>query len=480
MDEVWRPFWATPLRMRAYLVVVVLAALVLPFLVSAPLRSPLPQGLTALALIAASVVNVELGRVLSGGLAHEQQPHKALSAWAFACALLLPPPWLLVLVPVTYLHARWRGIRVVAWKWAGSAAFVILAGLVVSLLRAALFGPRSDFMLGAGGMGLVTILLTAAAFLLVEMLLFAGSALLNDAADEIWLRQQLRSPAFYRTEAAVLLMGGLLAAVWTGGAWFGLLFVPIYALAQRAALHEPLRAQADLAEELAQRNAELERANQFKVDLLGMLGHEIGNPLTAVQGFAELGRDALALGDVPTAQHALGVVERSSTQVRAVVHDILEMVSAERGRLTAAPEPCPLAPRIDAALAALGSERRPTVRCPEDAMARVQPGHLDQVLGNLLGNAEKYAGGATLVEVATRPDGAVEVRVEDEGPGVPPAFRERLFERFSREVGSAARVAGTGLGLFITRELVRANGGEVTHRDRHPTGSAFVVTLPGV
>lgn len=480
LREAWAPFWAAPLPERGYLALAVAAAAVLPLVVEAPLRSPLPQVLTTAALVAASVLNVELGRVLFGGLARNHQPHKALSAWAFACALLLPPPWLLVLVPVTYLHARWRGIRIALWKWVGSAAFLIVAGVVVGLVRRAVFGQHSDFMAGAGGHGLVAVGLSAAAFLACETLLFAGSAMLNDPEDEVWLRQTLRSAAFYRTEAAVLLMGGLLAAVWTGGAWFCLLFVPIYALAQRAALHEPLRAQAELADQLALRNAELERANQFKVDLLGMLGHEIGNPLTALQGFAELGRDALEIGDLPTAAHALGVVERSATQVRAVVHDILEMVSAERGMLTAAPEPCQLAPRIHAALASLGSPRPPAVRCPEDAIARVQPGHLDQVLANLLGNAEKYAGGATLVEVVSLPGGEVQLIVEDGGPGVSAPFRERLFERFSREAGSAARVEGTGLGLFITRELVRANGGDIAHRDRRPTGSAFVVTLPGV
>lgn len=475
----WAAFWRTPVRVRIYLLAVAAAALVLPFVVQAELRSPLPEALTALMLVAASVVNVELGRVLSGGLARTQQPHKALSTWAVACALVLPPVWLLVIVPVTYVHARWRGIRVALWKWVGSAAFLVVAGVAAAAVRHGLSGAESDWMAGNGGHGLVTVLVTAATFLAVETALFAGSAVLNERADEIWLRQTLTSPAFYATESGVLLMGGLLAAVWTGGAWFTLLFVPIYALAQRAALHEPLRAQADLAAQLAARNADLERANQFKVDLLGMLGHEIGNPLTAIQGFAEVGADALAADDLPTARHAFDVVERSGDQVRAVVHDILRMVSAERGDLVAVPEPCPLTPHLHAAVQALGTDQRPTVRCPDDLLARVQPGHLDQVLANLLGNAEKYAGGATLLEAATRDDGTVRIVVEDAGPGVPGAFHDRLFERFTRAAGSADGVDGTGLGLFITRELVRANGGDVTHVARQPTGSRFVVTLPG-
>ncbi|MGN6250901.1 MAG: sensor histidine kinase [Marmoricola sp.] len=473
-------FWRTPVRVRVYLVLVGVAALVLPLVVGAPLRSPLPQGLTALMLVAASVINVELARVLSGGLARSQQPHKALSSWAVACALMLPPEWLLVIVPVTYVHARWRGIRVVLWKWVGSAAFLVVAGVAAAAVRHLLSGSQSDWMIGNGGRGLVTVVVSCVVFLLVETALFAGIAWLNDRDDEVWLRRTLASASYYRTELAVLLMGALLAAVWTGGAWFTLLFVPIYALAQRAALHEPLREQADLAAELAARNADLERAHQFKVDLLGMLGHEIGNPLTSVQGFAELGAEALALGDLPTARHALGVIERSGGQVRDVVHDILAMVSAEGAVLVATPEPCPLAPRLQAAVTALPGGQVPSVRCAEGLSARVQPGHLDQVLANLLGNAAKYAGGATFLEAVPLEDGRVQISVEDAGPGVPDRFRTRLFDRFSRDDASASRIEGTGLGLFITRELARANGGDVTHRDREPSGSVFAVTLPGV
>ncbi|MGZ4489576.1 MAG: sensor histidine kinase [Nocardioidaceae bacterium] len=75
-------------------------------------------------------------------------------------------------------------------------------------------------------------------------------------------------------------------------------------------------------------------------------------------------------------------------------------------------------------------------------------------------------------------DGQVEVRVTDAGPGVPPAFRAHLFQRFSRDAGTAQQVMGTGLGLFIARELARANHGDIMLRDRNPSGSVFVLALP--
>lgn len=470
--------WRTPPAVRAYLLTTGLAAIILPVTVQAPIDASTPEWLTAAALIAISVLNIEISRVLAGGLARTQQPHKALSAWAFVCALLLPPIWLPVIVAVTYSHARWRGIRVPLWKWIGSASFLVLAGMAASLVCEAMVGTQANWMHGDGGRGLLTVVTAAAVFLVVESLLFAGIAFLNDPADEVWLRRTLASWSFYSTEAGVLLIGGLLSAVWTGGVWFSLLFVPIYTLAQRASLHEPLRERAETAAQLARKNEELELANQFKIDLIGMLSHEIGNPLTAVQGWAQLGEEALDAGETESARKALAVIERNAVQIRAVLYDIFTMVSSDRGALAAAPEPCSVAGHLSAAASGRPPGLQPRVECPEGLVAAVQPGHFDQMLANLLSNADKYAGGATLVAAGTDADGLVEVRVEDAGPGVPEGFRTHLFQRFSRGAENQGDVLGTGLGLFITRELARANGGEVRHVDRSPTGSVFVLTLP--
>lgn len=479
----WQEFWATPLRVRVYLTAVGVAALVLPFAMRdlGPHGPLLPSLLTAAVLVLVSVLNVELGRRLSGGLSHTQQPHKALSAWAFASALLLPTPWLLVVVPLTYAHARWRGIRLPLWKWTGSAAYLVLAGTAVAAFRDAVLGDTSNWMAANGGLGLVVMLVAAGIFLAVESLLLAGSALLGPAEDEVWLRRTLTGLSFYATEGGVLLIGGLLSAVWTGGAWYVVLFVPIYALAQRAALHEPLRERAEAAAELAERNRELELANQFKIDLMGVLGHEVGNPLTAVLGHADRGVEALEAGDPATASRSFAGVERSALQIGHVLHDLLVLVSSDRGALTAHPRPTPLRERLVAAADSQPLGARPVVACPSDLTALVQPGHLDQVLANLLSNATKYAGGATCLTAGATDSGAVEVAVVDHGPGVPEAFREHLFERFSREAGSAQKVLGTGLGLFIARELARANGGDLLHRPGPDgTGSQFVVVLQPV
>lgn len=240
-------FLRTPIRLQAWVSGTVAAAVVLPFALHHVARSHTAHGevLTGVLLVGLSTLNVEIGRMLEGGVSDSQRPHKGLSAWAFAAALLLPSWWLLPVVATTYAHAWWRGLRVPPWKWVGSAAYVVLAGLAASTTASSLLGDETDLMLGDGRRGVAAVVVAALAFLAVETLLFHGSAFLNTADDEAWLRATLRSPSFYLTEAAVLLVGGLSAGIWTGGGWFVLLLAPVYGVTQRAALHEPLRERAE-------------------------------------------------------------------------------------------------------------------------------------------------------------------------------------------------------------------------------------------
>ena len=241
-------FSATPLRVQVLIVAAIAVALVVPFALADAGRTGTAHQpiLTALLLVLLSALNVELGRIAEGGLVDSQRPHKALSAWAFTSALLLPTPYLVPVVAISYAHARWRGLRVPLWKWVGSAAYLVIAGFVAGVFAAFVMGDETNFVHGNGFSGTVAVVLAAVAFLAVETGLFHLSAYLNHAGDEEWLRRTLRSRSFYTTEASVLLLGGLFAAIWTGGPWFVLLVIPVYGLAQRAALHDSLREQAEI------------------------------------------------------------------------------------------------------------------------------------------------------------------------------------------------------------------------------------------
>jgi diguanylate cyclase (GGDEF)-like protein len=236
-------------RLQAYLVVIVLASLALPVWLRhvgvQETRNPLVW--TFAVVLALTAGNVELGRWMEGAVHDSPRPHRGLSACVLTAGMLLPPPYLLGVVALGFGHARWRGLRVPLWRWVSLASFMVLAGLAAAAVRRLLTGHQPNLMHGNGGRGLLAVVLAALAFLAVESaLLYAGGVL--NGVEDARMRKTLRRPAFHLHEAAVLLMGGLSAAVWDAGAWFMLLLVPVYALAQRSVLNDELRQRVDTDE----------------------------------------------------------------------------------------------------------------------------------------------------------------------------------------------------------------------------------------
>jgi two-component system phosphate regulon sensor histidine kinase PhoR len=135
------------------------------------------------------------------------------------------------------------------------------------------------------------------------------------------------------------------------------------------------------------------------------------------------------------------------------------------------------------ALAAKADQRGVAVAVAIDASLRVHadPTALGQILQNLLDNAIKYAaeGGHVRVRAATAEGNAVRIEVEDDGPGVEPKHRERVFERFYRvDPGRSRELGGTGLGLSIVKHLAETMGGRVGMRPAERRGSVFWFELP--
>jgi signal transduction histidine kinase len=102
-----------------------------------------------------------------------------------------------------------------------------------------------------------------------------------------------------------------------------------------------------------------------------------------------------------------------------------------------------------------------------------------EIIGGLLHNATKYAPEGTTISVAVGRDGDhATVRVTDEGPGVPPEDRERIFHPFVRGNGASRTASGSGIGLYACRRLVEAQGGRLWYEDQDGRGAMFVFTLP--
>jgi PAS domain S-box-containing protein len=237
-----------------------------------------------------------------------------------------------------------------------------------------------------------------------------------------------------------------------------------------------------LAQEERQR---AEEANRLKDDFLATVSHELRTPLTAMIGWVKM----LRTGRLPPDKHAkaLETVDRN-TQVQAqLIEDLLDVSRIISGKLRMETQPVHL---VDVVQAAMESVRPAADARGIRFQAELEPGEdvvmgdsgrLQQVVWNLLSNAVKFSPGGSRVQVRLRRlEGAVEVTVRDEGPGIPADFLPHIFERFRQlEGGTMRRHGGLGLGLAIVRHLVELHGGTVHAASEGPgRGATFTVRLP--
>ncbi|GHJ16336.1 MULTISPECIES: sensor histidine kinase [unclassified Micromonospora] len=233
-----------------------------------------------------------------------------------------------------------------------------------------------------------------------------------------------------------------------------------------------------VAAALAARQASETRVRQFVADA----SHELRTPLAAIRGYAEVARRGRQ--EVPPdVAHALRRVESESTRMTSLVDDLLLLARLDSGRPLAA-EPVDLtAMAVNAVSDAhvAGPEHHWQLDLADEPLTVTGDGHrLHQVLTNLLANARVHtpAGTTVTTRLSPAPDG-VELRVTDDGPGVPAELQPEVFERFARGDSSRSRAHGsTGLGLAIVAAVVEAHHGRVEVASR-PGHTAFTVWLPG-
>lgn len=242
---------------------------------------------------------------------------------------------------------------------------------------------------------------------------------------------------------------------------------------------------AILAREAAQAEA-VRQSESLKTALLSGVSHELRTPLAAIRLSAtalqrpEVWRDAEARAEL------LDALDQEAARLNARVGSLLAMSRVESGSLVLDLADVNASEIVSAALRHLG----PTAQADRLRIAvaqglpavRADVAVMGVALANLVDNALKYAPSDTLVEIGAAPEAGspfVRLAVSDRGPGLAPAERERVFERFYR-AGTAGtrRSAGTGLGLSITRALVEAHGGGAWAEGRPGGGSVFCLTVP--
>jgi signal transduction histidine kinase len=237
---------------------------------------------------------------------------------------------------------------------------------------------------------------------------------------------------------------------------------------------------------LAERNAELQRANAAKAQFLAMMSHELRTPLNAIGGFTELMELGLRGPVTPEQVEDLGRIRRNKDLLVSIITDILDFSRTDAGALTIEMEPVAVAPLVtDVADAVRTQMTTKGVQLevddtPADAIVRGDRKKILQVLLNLLSNAMKFTepGGEVTVRTAVD-EGTVRIDVQDTGSGISAAQLETIFEPFVQvDASLTRRTGGTGLGLAIARQLTRAMGGTVTVRSQLGVGSTFSLTLP--
>jgi signal transduction histidine kinase len=251
---------------------------------------------------------------------------------------------------------------------------------------------------------------------------------------------------------------------------------------------------AQIGEELRSANERLRELDRLKDEFVAMVSHELRTPLTSIRAFAEILRDAEAM-PAEKQQHFLEIIVRESERLSRLIEEILDLARLESGRMTLNPERCDLIELVQQSVDAVTRlyEDRAVelaLKLPDSScMVIADPDRLQQVLINLLDNASKFASDANSQVLLTLAPHKrhYRIRVEDNGPGIVEAEREKVFEKFHqieqarKEEGQPAgtRPRGTGLGLPISRGIISHLGGRLWVDDPQQLGGAcLIMELP--
>ena len=269
--------------------------------------------------------------------------------------------------------------------------------------------------------------------------------------------------------------------------------------AEHAAVAFPRAASGGIGAEwaalvLVQDISSVQAAERLKDEFISVAAHELRTPLSAIQGFASMLEVQTALGRgaelVDWQQDAITEIQVATARMDALVNDLLDVTRIQADRLELHLAPVELVSMLRRYLARLRltTERHTltleveTTSPGEPVVLEADGMRLEQVFGNLLSNAIKYSPEGGPITVTVRVDHEValaEVRIRDSGIGIPAEQHAKMFQRFARASNvHDHQIAGTGLGLFVCRELVERHGGHIWFESAEGVGTTFFLTLP--
>jgi signal transduction histidine kinase len=236
-------------------------------------------------------------------------------------------------------------------------------------------------------------------------------------------------------------------------------------IAERKQAEEAL---TEHAAELERGNAELAAALAFKNDLTSMLTHDVAQPISSIASLAEL--LCADWADLPEdiRLELATKIDKNTRRLIKMMNDLQLLFRLDTGTVTARRVPVPLLEVVETVCGDTSGTGDVEIVIDEEVAALADRGHLTVVVENLLKNAVTHGSPPIHIEAGRENGGTVRLAVQDSGAGIPADLLPNLFGRFIR---------GAGLGLFIARHLVEANGGSVRYEHAEPRGARLVVTL---
>ncbi|HEV7874153.1 MAG TPA: PAS-domain containing protein, partial [Enterovirga sp.] len=245
-----------------------------------------------------------------------------------------------------------------------------------------------------------------------------------------------------------------------------------------------MTASVNVERALTEKNDALERASRLRDEFVHHVSYELRSPLTNVIGFTQLLGDETVGTLNPRQREYAGHIMRSSSALLAILNDILDLASIDTGALELSHEVVDIRETIEAAVRGIEDRLAESsltlqVDAPAEVGGFVADGkRVRQILFNLLSNAVGFSSpGQTIRVIARKSDGEVVFEVSDQGRGIPPEVKEKVFERFeSHTLGTRHR--GVGLGLSIVRSFVELHGGRVDLVSNPGAGTTVICIFP--
>lgn len=224
---------------------------------------------------------------------------------------------------------------------------------------------------------------------------------------------------------------------------------------------------------------------QQRVTFVNQISHELKTPLTNIRLYAEMAAHRAESQGDSIAKRQLGVVEAETARLDRLIQNVLNYARQQRDKLTIQPKPLAL----DETVSRIVEFWKPLLQNKNfeivtslhgPATIQADPDAIEQILGNLISNVDKYGNVGKWLSVRTEHDErCARIMVEDRGPGIPSGKRRAVFEPFERLRSDLAEgVSGTGIGLTISRELAQLHGGSLTVCPNYRDGARFILTLP--